>query len=204
MLVGVRILVDPDDPDDLARVHGLQDALSLRAASARPFTPTDYDTKSLDHTRAMLLELMRDISGFSGAFGSRDQVNPVHHLLGCAAGWGGLPESEAVYLNMDPGLPVGDYQLTIRGVPVDAFWSITVYDAEGYFIANDRNVYSVNSVNAATNPDGSITVRFGTCNDDTTNCLPIADGWNYTVRLYRPRQVVVDRSYVFPAPERVQ
>lgn len=35
------------------------------------------------------------------------------------------PESEAVYLNMDPGLPVGDHQFTIRDLPLDAFWSIT-------------------------------------------------------------------------------
>jgi hypothetical protein len=31
------------------------------------------------------------------------------------------------------------------------------------------------------------------------NCLPIMDGWNYTVRLYRPRAEILDGSWTFPA-----
>ena len=36
------------------------------------------------------------------------------------------------------------------------------------------------------NPDGTMTVNFGGCDDDRPNCLPIIDGWNYAVRLYLP------------------
>jgi hypothetical protein len=46
-----------------------------------------------------------------------------------------------------------------------------------------------------------VTVHFGGCADGRPNCLPITDGWNYTVRLYRPRPEVLDGSWTFPAIE---
>jgi len=42
-----------------------------------------------------------------------------------------LPESEAYYLNVEQNLPVGAYQLTVKDVPVDAFWSISLYTTTG-------------------------------------------------------------------------
>ena len=91
----------------------------------------------------------------------------------------------------------------MRDVPVDAFWSISVYNPDGFFEPNDRNADSVNSVTAQPDPDGSVTVHFGGCTDDRPNCLPIMEGWNYTVRMYRPRPEVLDGSWTFPAAELV-
>ena len=131
----------------------------------------------------------------------RRDVDPVRHLVATAAGWGGLPDREARYLGVEPGLPVGEYKLTVRDVPVDGFWSISVYNAEGFFQPNDRHAYSVNNITATANDDGSVTVHFGGCGDDRHNCLPIMDGWNYTIRLYRPRPEVLDGSWAFPTIE---
>ena len=133
VLVAARTLVDPDDPDDLARVAEVQDALQLEAGSAVAFAGDEYDPASLDATRSALLALAAGLRSFERTFGSRDEVDPVRHLIGTAAGWGGLPESEAFYVNVEPELPVGEYQLTVHDVPVDAFWSISVYNAAGYF-----------------------------------------------------------------------
>lgn len=198
VLVAMRILVDPDDPADLTEVHGLQDQLRLEARSARAYELPDHDTASLDRTRDSLLDLMRGLTGFEGAFGRRSEVDPVHHLIGTAAGYGGNPPQEAMYLNVDPGFGVGEYDLTVREVPVDGFWSITVYGADGFFIPNDRNLYSLNSLTATTGDDGAITVHFGSEAGDHPNLLPIADGWNYTVRLYRPRSELLDGTWTFP------
>ena len=140
-------------------------------------------------------------SAFDRAFGRKEAVDPVKHLLGTASGWGGLPEQEATYINVDPGFPSGEYRVTVRDVPVDAFWSISVYNAAGYFEPNDRGAYSVNSITGTTEPDGSIIVHFGGCADDRPNCVPIMDGWNYAVRLYRPRREILDGSWTFPAAE---
>jgi hypothetical protein len=89
----------------------------------------------------------------------------------------------------------------VRDVPVDGFWSISVYNADGFFERNDRDAYTINNITATPNDDGSITVHFGGCGDGRPNCLPITDGWNYIVRLYRPRSQVLDGSWTFPSIE---
>jgi hypothetical protein len=203
VVLAARVLVDPADPADLAEVARIQDGLTVEASSSRTFEPGDWDTASLDAFRADMAK--RVTSGFDAAamFGRREDVDPDKHLIGTAVGWGGLPETEAVYQGGPTDLPVGRYRLTVRDVPVDAFWSISVYDANGFFAPNDRDAYNVNSVTATKDPDGAVTVHFGGCEDGRPNCLPISEGWNYTVRLYRPRPEVRDRSYTFPTPEAV-
>ena len=54
------------------------------------------------------------------------------------AGWGGLPTSEATYIGVDPSVPPGDYELVFDDVPVDAFWSVSVYNERGFFEPNDE------------------------------------------------------------------
>jgi hypothetical protein len=201
VLAAARVLVDPADPADVAAVNALQDQFGLQASSARPFVMPAYDQASFDATRAVLLELAKGLGSFEHAFGAKNEVDPVLHLIGTAAGWGGLPDREAVYVNVNPGLPDGEYQLTVRDVPVDGFWSISPYNAAGYFEPNDRGAYSINNLIAARDRDGSVTIHFGGCDDGRPNCLPITDGWNYVVRLYRPRAEILDGSRAFPALE---
>jgi hypothetical protein len=198
VVLAARVLADPSDADDLAAAHRTQDGLTLTAGSAEPFVMPDYDEKTFDTARNALLELAALPGEVSCTFGTRESVNPVHHLLGTAFGWGGLPESEAVYVNVNPGLPVGDYQINVGEVPVDAFWSVTIYNSEGFFEPNDRGVYSVNSVTGAKNADGTITIHLGPGPSDLPNFVPITDGWNYLARLYRPRQPILDGEWTFP------
>ncbi|GAA4742599.1 DUF1214 domain-containing protein [Gordonia alkaliphila] len=197
--LAVRILVDPADPADLAAVAALQDQLAVTAGSSVPFELPDYDTQTLDETRRSLLDLARNMTNFDGAFGTRDQVDPIRHLIGTAAGWGGLPVSEAVYVGVDPRLPHGKYELTVGAdVPVDGFWSISVYNSEGFFEPNERGAYTVNNITGVRNDDGSVTVRFGDYPADVPNAIPVTEGWNYLIRLYRPRPEVTDGTWTFP------
>lgn len=198
VVLGVRILVDPRDPADIEAVTALQDQLELHAESASPFELPDYDRSSFDDTRAALLVLARHLTGFDRMFGSIEETDPIRHLIGTAAGWGGLPTSEATYIGVDPGLPPGRYELTVADVPVDGFWSISVYNAVGYFEPNDAGAYTVNNITGEPNPDGSMTVRFGDWPAGTANAIPTPDGWNYLVRLYRPRPEIADGSWTFP------
>jgi hypothetical protein len=139
-------------------------------------------------------------------FGAKGKVEPFAYLIGAAAGWGGLPRSAAVYesgaVARNDGRTV--YRLTVRNVPVDGFWSISVYNRAGYFEKNELDAYSVNNVTAVPNSDGSVTIQFGGCNRDTANCLSIMPGWNYTVRLYRPRAEVLSGAWSFPKPQPVE
>jgi hypothetical protein len=140
------------------------------------------------------------MSGTTGMFGTKDAVDHDKHLLGTAAGWGGLPENEAFYVSVEPHLPVGTYRITVKDVPVDAFWSITLYNADGFMQQNAQDAYSVNSVSGVKNDDGSITVHLGG-EDDRPNNLPIMDGWTYLIRLYQPRPEVLNGTWTFPAHE---
>ena len=83
-------------------------------------------------------------------FGTKDQVDPVRHLIGSAMAWGGNPEKDAIYLNVTPGKNDGTtvYRLTVKDVPVDGFWSISVYNAKGYFEPNAENAYTLNNITA--------------------------------------------------------
>lgn len=197
-VVAVRILVDPTSAADLLAVAGLQDQLALTAESARPFVSPDYDTASLDATRESLLTLAAGLTGFHSMFGRPDQVDPVRHLIGTAAGWGGLPSDEAAYVGVVPVVGSENQELTLTDVPVDGFWSITVYNKDGYFESNERNMYSVNNITGTPNSDGSMTVRFGDFPDGTPNAIPTPDGWNLVVRLYRPRAAILDGTWTLP------
>jgi hypothetical protein len=197
--LAARILADPRDPGDIAVAATVQDGLAIDAAAERPFVMPHYDSESFDRTRQALLSLASDLTSFERCFGRAEDVDPVHHLIGSAAGWGGLPDEEATYVGVTPGLPVGEYELTVGDdVPVDGFWSISVYNADGFFEPNESGAYSVNNITAARNDDGSVTVRFGGDGDPKRNSLPITEGWNYLVRLYRPRPEILSGAWTFP------
>lgn len=197
VLAAARILVDPEDAADVAAVNALQEELALSSAAGRAYEAPAYDEASFTATRDAVLELAKGIEGYAGCFGARDEVDPVRHLLATAMGWGGLPEAEAWYHNVMPELPVGEYTLTVGEVPVDGFWSISLYNADGFFEEQAEGKNSVNSITAVPNADGSVTVRFGG-DPAAANALPIMDGWNYLVRMYRPRPEILDGTWVFP------
>lgn len=200
VIVFMRTLVDASDPDDVAAVHAMQDQMTIEAASSLPFILPDYDEESYEALVAGLNALLPFVADSTAAFGAKDEVDPVIHLLSTAIGWGGLPEAEAFYDGADLGLPVGEYKIEVPAdVPVAAFWSVSLYNDRGFFEKNDRNAYNANSVTGVRNDDGSMTIHLGGCEDDRPNCLPLMNGWNYIVRMYRPEQQVIDGSWTFPA-----
>lgn len=199
----VRTLLDPNDPKDLDKVHALQDSIKVSQAKTGSFEPQKWDDVSQKKVRDALLMLASVTGSFKGAFGARGQVDPVKHLIGTAAGWGGNPDRDATYIAFTPSKNDGNtvYKLKVKDVPVDAFWSISLYNGEGFFQKNDYNAYSLNNLTAKKSADGSVDVQFGGCDGKIVNCLPIMKGWNYTVRLYRPRKEILDGSWKFPEPK---
>ncbi|MDX1882858.1 DUF1254 domain-containing protein [Mycolicibacterium sp. 120270] len=199
----VRILVDPDDPADLAAVRALQDQIAVRQDSPGTFEIPQWDPVSQKAVRDALVALAGTVPDTKRMFGTREDTDPVRHLIGSANAWGGNPERDALYLTVVPLQNDGTtvHRLTVGEVPVDGFWSVTVYNKDGYFSPNPQNAYSLNNVTAQRDGDGTTTIQFGGCDGGTVNCLPITPGWNYTVRLYRPRQQVLDGSWTFPAAE---
>jgi hypothetical protein len=203
--VAIRTLVVPTDPVDVAKVHALQDAVGVKQASPGTWAVPKWDPASQKKVRDALLVLGSTIPDSKRMFGTPQQVDPIRHLIGSATAWGGNPETEATYLNVTPAKNDGVvvHRLTVKDVPVDGFWSINVYDAKGYFEKNALGAYSLNDVTAQKAADGSVTVQFGGCDGKIPNCLPITPGWNYIVRLYRPRAEILNGKWTFPPPQPV-
>ncbi len=201
VFAALRILADPNKAGDADAVHALQDAVSVE----QPGGPGKFETPSFEATsqkkvRDALLVLASTLPDTNHAFGARGKVDPVRRLIGAASAWGGNPDKDAIYLNVVPKQNDGKtlYRLSVKEVPVDGFWSISLYNAEGYFQANAFDAYTLNNMTAEKGDGGAVDIQFGGCDGKVPNCLPIMDGWNYMVRLYRPRGEVLNGSWLFP------
>ena len=200
--VAFRTLIDPQSAADVDAAHALQDQITVRQSSPGRFEVPDWDEASRKKVRDGLLLMGSTLPDSKRMFGDATDVDPVRHLIGTAGGFGGNPEAEAIYLNVYPQKNDGTtpYALKVKDVPVDGFWSISVYNSDGYFEKNDSNAYSFNNLTAKKDADGGVTVHFGG-SPTQSNYLPIVKGWNYTVRLYRPRAEILNGTWKFPDPQ---
>jgi hypothetical protein len=201
LFAAVRALIDPADPEAVQEAHALQDAIAVdQPGGAGRFEVPNWEPSSQAKVRDALLVLNQTLPDLRRAGGRRGEVDPVRHLIATASAWGLNPDQDAIYLNVTPTQNDGQtvHELTVKDVPVDAFWSISVYNAKGYFEPNEEAAYSLNSITTRKGGGGWVTVQFGDCGGNTPNCLPITPGWNYIVRLYRPRAEILNGTWTFP------
>ena len=195
----VRTFIDANDPKDVETANMLQDKLQVDGGGTGELDIPNWDMEQLLIARGALNTLAKLGASNVGAFGTKEETDPINHLVFAAAGWGGLPLKHTFAVlgaaENNDGTP---YVLRVKDVPVRAFWSVTVYNADGFIAENSLGVYSYNNVTAKPDDDGSITVHFGGCEDGRINCLPISAGWNYGIRMYEPEQEILDGSWTFP------
>jgi len=205
VVIGLRTLADPTDSYDLDQAHALQDATKVSQKGPGTFEVPNWDQDSQKKVRDALLVLGATTGDFKHAFGAKTEVDPIYHLIGTAAGWGGNPDRDATYLSVTPPRNDGTtvYRLSVKDVPVDGFWSISLYNAQGYFEKNRYSAYSINNITATKGSNGAVAIQFGGCDGRIPNCLPIMAGWNYTVRLYRPHPEILSGVWKFPNPQPV-
>lgn len=199
--LAIRTFVDPNSPEDIQEAHELQDRIKIQQESAGKLELPDWEQSSLTTMRKAVLNLVAANGKIDSSrmFGRKEQIDPVQHLMGTAAAWGGNPANTALYAGGAPERNDGKtaHIMTLKDVPVDGFWSISVYNQDGYFEKNERNIYTVNNVTAKTNEDGSVTVYFGG-DENALNFIPVIEGWNYVLRLYRPRREILDGTWEVP------
>lgn len=200
----IRIFVDSNNPADIKAVNQLQDQLIINAKSNQAFTLKNWDENSYQSVYQALTSLFKMLPNALDTFGSVEEVDPIRFVLGSAGGYAGLPSKDAFYINVSPGLDDGEYQMTLKDVPADGFWSISIYNKSGYFFKSAQGLSSVNSVTSTANTDGSHTLYFGGCEQRKVNCLALQPGWNFVARFYQPRAALQNGEWQLPALKRAK
>lgn len=144
-----------------------------------------------------------------GVYGNYYLKRAIVSQLGLGAN---LPEDAIYPLNLgdSTGKPLDgdkDYVLHFDASqlpPVDAFWSVTLYDPQGFQIANPLNRFAVSSwMPFAKNADGSLDLYFqneSPGKDKEANWLPAPKGpFNLTMRLYAPQSAALTGRWAPPA-----
>lgn len=147
-----------------------------------------------------------------GVYGNYYLKRAIVAQLGLGAN---LPEDAIYPLNLgdEGGQPLNGankYKLHFaKGAapPVDAFWSITLYDADGFQVANSLNRFAVSSwMPFQSNPDGSLDLYFqneSPGKDKEANWLPAPKGaFNLTMRLYGPKSAALTGKWAPPAVQK--
>ena len=148
--------------------------------------------------------LARVVNGWSmntdtmGVYGNYYLKRAIVAQFGLGAN---LPEDAIYPMNLgdETGKPLdGANKYTIHFdkasvPPVNAFWSITLYDSEGFQVANALNRFAVSSwMPFKYNADGSLDLYFqnespGRRPRKRTGCLPRKERSTLTMRLYAPK-----------------
>ena len=202
--ITVRTFVDATSMEDNKVVSAIQDKIITKQSSIGNFEIPDWDETTRKETQGHLLGLVKGMTNTERMFGDEHEIDPIRHLIGTAAGYGGLNPAHAMYLNVYPEKNDGQtaYVLHVpKDVPVDAFWSISVYNKKGYFEKNEFDAYSFNNITAQKNEDDSITIHLGG-DSNQVNYIPITPGWSYNIRMYRPQPAILDGVWTFPAAQK--
>jgi hypothetical protein len=196
----MRTAADPEDKNDQDVARKLMQSTVIKSKGNKQFVSEyNFDENEIVEMRDRIIqEGGKKYTDSFGAFGDVDDIKDHEKFIyGAAAGWGGLPEKEAVYWPIAPNLGDKCAVLTIEPPPVNRYWSITVYDEKGW-LANESPLRNIN--NTTPNDDGTLTFHFG-CGDDALNNLPITSNWTYVLRMYGPKEDVLNGSYKQVMPE---
>lgn len=189
VLIGIRVVVDPTDSDDITYVaNEVQPKMKIIAKSSESHIPV-VDIEGMEKLRAALMTYYDKLENtFGGMTKDASGVKDEWLRMLCTAGAYGLSEDEhAMYIPYSPDLNADKaYTATYQVPPQDEFWSITMYDADKYLVSNDHN--SLNKYNTVLNEDGTFTAYFGSVEQcgDVPNRVDIVDGWNFLMRAYKP------------------
>ncbi|MGW4806524.1 DUF1254 domain-containing protein [Kitasatospora sp. NPDC004272] len=133
-----------------------------------------------------------------------------------AIGLGANPPEDAIYpvlaLDADGARVTGEHDYLLHfpadGLPpVNAFWSVTMYDAAGFQVANALDRFALGDRDPlAYNPDGSLDILVSHRDpgpERRSNWLPAPNGpLGLTLRLYAPRPEALDGRWAPPAVRR--
>ncbi|WP_076414400.1 DUF1214 domain-containing protein [Shewanella sp. UCD-KL12] len=192
---------DAKDDADVAIASNILNQIKIESGNMQPKPMVNWDWEQMIELRSQYEVEMRDSitqypNDWQGARGEVDRYKG--HNMAVATSWGLFPSSETVYIAQAPELGTDIcYSSTYQEPENTAFWSITVYNDQGYMFSDDNNI---NSRVAKQNQDGSVTMHYGSAEvcGDIDNRLDTTEGWNILMRVYEPDQSVRDGEYLLP------
>jgi hypothetical protein len=204
-----RIGIEPGKPFDLAKADPPVQRALERAA-----------TDALKAMQAKTSKLARVVNGWQmntesvGVYGNAYLKRAAIALFGLGMN---LPEDAVYPLNNGDtdGKPLTGANRYVMHFPkgdippVDAFWSLTLYDKDGFPTANDLKRNAIGDRDALKfNPDGSLDLYIQHASpgaEKESNWLPApTEEFNVALRLYAPRAQVLDGRWVPTAVKRVK
>ncbi len=180
------------DEAGLKTLHEHQDAVVVKAGSDKPYvSEVKYDLDSFNKLRNDLIaRTAKELIVYKGFIEDIKDIDAPHYQMANISGWGGLPASHAHYfiiLPGDEGSKNGKPSSMTFSAPElqydrNAFWSITIYDNDGWIALEP---YKITSLNAKPNKDGTFTVNFNGP-EGSINNVPVPKNWNGLFRCYLP------------------
>ena len=197
VMVAIRTQVNMQDPEDMEAVTKLQDAIQLTQKDRGHYAPSQE--WKMDEVLAMRQKYQKTTEEQhitpDKMFGKKGEVALLPHNCGVAYGWGGFTQDQAVYLTYTP-VQDTPCTLTLKDVPIadNAFWSITIYDKDGY---PHEAPFNINSRFVKNNVDGSATIHFGG-DPQADNYMHIFEGWTFVLRMYLPQKAYFEGLWQKP------
>ena len=200
----VRTQVNMQDPADLSEAARIQGEIGLAQDQAGEFVSKNkYDMDEILAIRADYQKRLQPEGVTSEmAFGKKGELSEEMRDFGVAVGWGGLPKQGAVYPQPKIVDSTEPHTLTMKDVPNGprAFWSVTVYDKDGFSVGKK---YNVNSAFAKKNDKGEYVIHLGG-DKNQDNYIDIYPGWNATIRIYSPTEDYFNGTWTPPQLEPAQ
>ncbi|PMJ91746.1 DUF1214 domain-containing protein [Vibrio sp. 10N.261.55.A7] len=177
-------------------VRALEDdarrGLKIETGSDKPFEVKEWDMtsfKSVD--KAGNIDFSNGYDQ-SKAFGNKESGQTDYmNYVGAAGGWGGAMVEDNIYQTSQYFDANACYEMTFKDPKAGAFWSATVYNADGRMFNDKANISS--EMAPVMNKDGTYTLRFG-CEGQPNN-IPTMEGnktgkFNVLMRHYNPSEPV--------------
>jgi hypothetical protein len=204
-----RIGIEPGKSFDMSKVDAVvKQALEVAPAAAQKLMAWKVPTI------ARVVNYWSMNTDTMGVYGNYYLKRAIVAQLGLGAN---LPEDAIYPLNLadETGKPLdGASKYTIHfdkgaAPPVNAFWSLTLYDSDGFQVANSLNRFAVSSwMPFKYNADGSLDIYFQNESpgpDKEANWLPAPNGpFNLTLRLYGPKSEALTGEWSPPAVNKMQ
>jgi len=220
-VVIVRVEVkDPKDAGDVAAAKKVFGGITISGPAIETFAEVDvlsgFPKEVEEEALRRLDEAVETVPFIETVVGPGQEpgrdVPYLNHSAGTKGGWGGPHPSHSAYeiiFNDGQDAPLdgsrGAYTVTTEEPPVDAFWSLTVYDTErgGFFHPNDDDRYHINNTTAVRNDDGTVTFTFQQdCGSSDVNCLEVPGGrFDVTARYYLPHEPIREGTWKLPGIE---